>query len=99
MQCISDWKEPWRVSWPFRKVLHALTSWQELELCIAAQSLRVRFQLPTGLIVHPMAGPQDLPVIGLDAGGIVRCRRCRTYINPFVTWTDGGRCAHIPLAL
>ncbi|CAL8469171.1 g8712 [Coccomyxa elongata] len=55
------------------------------------QAMRARFQLPTGLIVHPMAEPQDLPVIGIDAGGIVRCRRCRTYINPFVTWADGGR--------
>lgn len=61
------------------------------------QTMRARFQLPTGLIVHPMAEPQDLPAIGLDAGGIVRCRRCRTYINPFVTWTDGGRCVHILL--
>ena len=23
--------------------------------------------------------------------GIVRCRRCRAYINPFVTFVDGGR--------
>ncbi len=56
------------------------------------QAMRARFQLPFGAIVHPMAGAQDLPVIGLDAGGIVRCRRCRTYINPFVTWSDNGRC-------
>ena len=53
--------------------------------------MRARFQLPIGAIVHPLANPQDLPVIGLDAGGIVRCRRCRTYINPFVTWSDNGR--------
>lgn len=25
------------------------------------------------------------------ATGIVRCKRCRTYINPFVSWTDNGR--------
>lgn len=56
------------------------------------QAMRARFQLPFGAIVHPLAEPQDLPVIGLDGGGIVRCRRCRTYINPFVTWCDGGRC-------
>lgn len=24
-------------------------------------------------------------------GTIVRCRRCRTYINAFVMFTDGGR--------
>ena len=38
-----------------------------------------------------MADPQDVPIIGLDNGGIVRCKRCRTYINPFVRWSDGGR--------
>ena len=53
--------------------------------------MRQRYQLPTGAIVHPLADPQDVPVIGLDNGGIVRCKRCRTYINPFVRWSDGGR--------
>ena len=55
------------------------------------QSMRTRYQLPVGAIVHPLADPQDVPVIGLDHGGIVRCKRCRTYINPFVRWSDGGR--------
>ena len=64
---------------------------------LSAQAMRARFQLPFGAIVHPMAGAQDLPVIGLDAGGIVRCRRCRTYINPFVTWSDNGRWGDTPL--
>ena len=31
--------------------------------------MRARFQLPIGAIVHPLADPQDLPIIGLDAGG------------------------------
>jgi len=57
----------------------------------AQQATRARFQLPVGAIVHPMADPQDVPVVPLTAAGIVRCRRCRTYINPFVTWADGGR--------
>ena len=31
------------------------------------------------------------PVVNLGAAGIIRCRRCRTYMNPFMGWTDGGR--------
>lgn len=62
------------------------------------QSLRARFQLPLGAIVHPLAGPQDdVPVIQLGPAGIVRCKRCRTYINPFMMWQDGGRCGAGPV--
>lgn len=53
-----------------------------------------RWQLPLGIIVRPMADEalgRDVPVIPLGAQGIVRCRRCRTYMNPFCTWVDGGR--------
>ena len=52
-----------------------------------------RWQLPLGLVVHPM-NPAGRPVAvsSMGSAGIVRCKRCRTYINPFVTWTDGGRC-------
>jgi len=32
-----------------------------------------------------------VPVVPLGGAGIVRCRRCRTYVNPFVQWLDGGR--------
>jgi hypothetical protein len=34
---------------------------------------------------------REVPVIPLGAAGIVRCRRCRTYMNPFCQWADGGR--------
>ena len=58
----------------------------------AQQATRARFQLPIGAVVHPLAGPQeDVPVIPLGPAGIVRCKRCRTYVNPFVAWVDGGR--------
>ena len=57
----------------------------------AQQALRARFQLPIGVLVQPLADPQDVPVLGLGSHGILRCKRCRTYINPFVTWHDGGR--------
>lgn len=53
-----------------------------------------RWQLPLGVIVRPMADDAlgiQVPVIPLGPQGIVRCRRCRTYMNPFIEWTDGGR--------
>jgi len=57
-------------------------------------SLRSRWPLPIGLVVHPMADEaygRSVPVVNLGSAGIVRCRSCRTYMNPFVQWTDAGR--------
>lgn len=57
-----------------------------------SSQLRGRWSMPLGVVVHPLAGEQDdVPVVNPDTSGIVRCRRCRTYINPFVQWSDGGR--------
>ena len=44
----------------------------------------------------PMAGDKgvendEIEVVDFGATGIIRCKRCRTYINPFVTWADNGR--------
>ncbi|KAL3141459.1 hypothetical protein ABBQ32_005024 [Trebouxia sp. C0010 RCD-2024] len=60
----------------------------------AQQAVRARFQLPLGAIAHPFAEPpadSPLPVVQLENYGIIRCRRCRTYINPFMQWSDDGR--------
>ncbi len=55
-------------------------------------NLAYRWHLPLGLVVHPMnAAGRPVPVSQMGSAGIVRCKRCRTYVNPFVTWTDGGR--------
>ncbi|KAH9308881.1 hypothetical protein KI387_036792, partial [Taxus chinensis] len=59
-----------------------------------SQSLMGRWHLPLGAVVHPLAEPPDgeeIPVVDFGPSGIVRCRRCRTYINPYVTFTDSGR--------
>lgn len=32
-----------------------------------------------------------MPVINFASTGVIRCRRCRTYINPYATFTDAGR--------
>jgi len=61
----------------------------------SSQSLAQRARLPLGLIVHPMAavvagGAPALPMVDFGQAGIVRCKPCRAYINPFVTFLDGG---------
>lgn len=68
--------------------------------CMILQAVRARFQLPLGAIAHPFAEPpgdSPLPVVQLENYGIIRCRRCRTYINPFMQWSDDGRSACTPL--
>jgi len=49
--------------------------------------------LPIGAIIQPMAQADGVlvPVVNFGSTGVVRCRRCRTYINPFVGFLDGGR--------
>ncbi|XP_042431796.1 protein transport protein Sec24-like At3g07100 [Zingiber officinale] len=69
----------------FRLTTHALPN---------SQSLFSRWHLPLGAVVHPLAETPDgeeVPVINFGPVGIIRCRRCRTYVNPYVTFTDVGR--------
>jgi len=51
---------------------------------------------PMGFVFQPLApvpaGYQEPPTVNFSTvGSIVRCRRCRTYINPFVQWETSGR--------
>lgn len=46
-------------------------------------------RLPLGILIHPFKDLSQLPVI--QSSVIVRCRSCRTYINPFVTFVDQRR--------
>ena len=50
--------------------------------------------LPLGIVLEPLAPPQDgeqaIPVLDFGEIGPPRCRRCRTYINPFMTFRAGG---------
>ncbi|KAG2695881.1 hypothetical protein I3843_07G033700 [Carya illinoinensis] len=60
----------------------------------SSQSLSSRWHLPLGAIICPLAEAPDgeeVPVVNFTSTGIIRCRRCRTYVNPFVTFTDSGR--------
>ncbi|GFP81973.1 protein transport protein sec24-like at3g07100 [Phtheirospermum japonicum] len=59
-----------------------------------SQSLASRWHLPLGAVVCPMAeGPagEEVPIVNFSTTGIIRCKRCRTYVNPFVSFTDNGR--------
>ncbi|CAK7325614.1 unnamed protein product [Dovyalis caffra] len=59
-----------------------------------SQSLLSRWHFPLGAVVCPLAEAPDgeeVPVINFVSTGIIRCRRCRTYVNPYVTFTDSGR--------
>lgn len=50
--------------------------------------------LPLGLLLQPLApiqdGEQEVPVIDFGETGPPRCRRCRAYINPFMSFRSGG---------
>ncbi|XP_077080995.1 protein transport protein Sec24A isoform X1 [Siphateles boraxobius] len=53
------------------------------------QALLNKAKLPLGLLLHPFKDLSQLPVV--TSSNIVRCRSCRTYINPFVTFVDARR--------
>lgn len=52
-------------------------------------SLLQKSRLPLGILIHPFKDLTHLPVIQCNV--IVRCRACRTYINPFVFFVDTKR--------
>lgn len=61
-----------------------------------SSSAHAQSKLPLGLVIQAMAldiDQQDggLEVVNFGAMGIIRCKRCRTYINPFVSWLSNGR--------
>jgi protein transport protein SEC24 len=60
-------------------------------------SLLAKSKLPLALVVTPYRttkeGEPEVPLVTDTV--IARCRRCRTYINPFVQFIDGGnRCVN-----
>lgn len=50
------------------------------------KSLLDKSRLPLGVLIHPFKDLNQLSVIQCTV--IVRCRACRTYINPFVIFVD-----------
>jgi protein transport protein SEC24 len=60
----------------------------------SSQEILSSTSLPLGLIVQPLAplqeGEREIPVLDFGETGPPRCRRCRTYINPFMSFRSGG---------
>lgn len=55
-------------------------------------TLAKQWGLPFGAVFRPFADQDDeIPVVSMGSAGVVRCHKCRAYINPFVLWMDGGR--------
>ncbi|XP_053528740.1 protein transport protein Sec24A isoform X2 [Artibeus jamaicensis] len=52
------------------------------------QALLSKAKLPLGLLLHPFK--DSVPPV-VTSSTIVRCRQCRTYINPFVSFLDQRR--------
>ncbi|KAF2876341.1 COPII component protein [Massariosphaeria phaeospora] len=63
-----------------------------LNVCPTTHSMLKKSKLPFALVIQPYASLHDsedqVPVISDQV--ISRCRRCRSYINPFVTFLDHG---------
>ncbi|KAL7422116.1 COPII subunit [Cryptotrichosporon argae] len=76
--------------------IHPDPSYQRLTLSSmpTTASLLNKSKLPLALVLSPFRsiresdGDEPIPVV-TDAQ-IARCRRCRSYINPFVTFIEGG---------
>ena len=61
-----------------------------------SDKLAAGMKIPLGIILTPMALDRTgekcpVEVVNFGKSGIVRCKRCRTYINPFVSWVNNGR--------
>ncbi|KAF9351886.1 COPII subunit [Mortierella sp. NVP85] len=59
----------------------------------STQQLLQKSRLPFGLVITPYRSVKegDDPVPVVTDSIIARCRRCRTYINPFVRFVEGGQ--------
>jgi protein transport protein SEC24 len=52
-------------------------------------------KVPLGGVLRPLApcpeDEDDVDVVQPGSAGIIRCKKCRTYINAFVHWVEHGR--------
>lgn len=71
----------------------------------ANSTLKQKAHVPLGFVIQPLApipeGYPELSSVNFGNSAVVRCKKCRTYINPFVKFDCGGKkwncnmCYHI----
>uniref|UniRef100_A0A7S4UIX6 Uncharacterized protein n=1 Tax=Alexandrium monilatum TaxID=311494 RepID=A0A7S4UIX6_9DINO len=59
-------------------------------------SSKQKANVPLGIIIQPLAplppGMDGVPSVNFNSvGTIIRCKACRTYMNPYVQWEANGR--------
>eukprot|EP01125_Pyxidicula_operculata_P014797 TRINITY_DN4973_c0_g1_i1.p1 TRINITY_DN4973_c0_g1~~TRINITY_DN4973_c0_g1_i1.p1 ORF type:complete len:818 (-),score=253.42 TRINITY_DN4973_c0_g1_i1:19-2472(-) len=48
--------------------------------------------IPFGAVIHPLnASAAPIPLVDFGNIGVIRCKRCRAYINPYIIFQDAGR--------
>lgn len=61
----------------------------------STNNVAMQSKVPIGGILRPLAprtvDEDDVDVIQPGSAGIIRCKRCRTYMNAFVHWLEHGR--------
>lgn len=61
----------------------------------ANSSLKQKAHVPLGFVIQPLApipeGYPELSSVNFGNSSVVRCKKCRTYINPFVKFDCGGK--------
>ncbi|KAI9315475.1 hypothetical protein BX666DRAFT_1955853 [Dichotomocladium elegans] len=59
----------------------------------STDQLLKKSRLPFALVLAPYrtVKEDEQPVPVINDGVIARCRRCRTYINPYITFVEGGQ--------
>ncbi|GMF21304.1 unnamed protein product [[Candida] boidinii] len=64
-----------------------------LNVIPTTSSMLKKSKLPLALVVRPYISLHDSerPIPVVDDTVISRCRRCRSYINPFITFNENGR--------
>eukprot|EP01055_Gregarina_sp_Pseudo9_P003809 Gregarina_sp_Pseudo_9__3808@NODE_395_length_2934_cov_45_855268_g372_i0_p1_GENE_NODE_395_length_2934_cov_45_855268_g372_i0NODE_395_length_2934_cov_45_855268_g372_i0_p1_ORF_typecomplete_len926_score195_38Sec23_trunk/PF04811_15/1_9e42Sec23_BS/PF08033_12/1_8e14zfSec23_Sec24/PF04810_15/4_4e13Sec23_helical/PF04815_15/2_7e10Gelsolin/PF00626_22/1_8e04Gelsolin/PF00626_22/0_022Vps36NZFN/PF16988_5/0_12FYTT/PF07078_11/1_8e04FYTT/PF07078_11/0_083MRNIP/PF15749_5/55MRNIP/PF15749_5/1_5AAA_23/PF13476_6/7_7_NODE_ len=55
----------------------------------ANHTTKAKAHLPLGIVFQPYA-KMDVPVVNMQGSKVIRCLKCRSYINPFAMFIENG---------